>query len=500
MLRKLMPLLLLVLVFSACVPGSELDVVLETTPNSQVTDETVVPSPEAPTPTPTQETIPLPADGVLRGAVCYPSEGIPAMTAFFREVNTQALVTLEIAENQPSYEVSLPVGQYIAFAYRDAAENRLGGAYTQAVLCGLSIDCSDHSLIEVDIQPGQAYEGADLCDWYAQDMLPVKPNVSEPADASVPGLVLYDPGAGLWQVQADGSASWIYAQTGAKSISPDGSRLLFVKDDDIWLAERDTGVLRNLTRTADRFEFDPQWWAANPSVVVFGSVSLEEGLGPSSGHLSRVNLDGSGYQVLEDQSTSLNLPALNPDGQTIAYDTGDQAWLYRLDGSRELFDPAAYGLQGVQRIASPSYSPDGSLLAWWVGLGSAEAGTWKNSLVVFDLRSASHQILHEYTPVGGGGWSTSPVWSPDGQGLATIALGDMGKATLWAFDLAGNKFNLGASGNPVWSPDSQRLVYIEWTSGSYQEAAVKQLRPADGTIEVLALQPGRIPFAWVANP
>jgi hypothetical protein len=37
------------------------------------------------------------------------------------------------------------------------------------------------------------------------------------------------------------------------------------------------------------------------------------------------------------------------------------------------------------------------------------------------------------------------------------------------------KVNLGSSGNPVWSPDSQRLVYFEWTNGSYEEAPVKQL-------------------------
>jgi len=499
MYRKLIPFLIIIVLLSGCIPGSELEVKIETPVKTQLSEPADEPTPETPAPTATDEPAPLPADGEVSGSICYPSEFIPAMTVFFRNLETEELVATAIVENQTDYSITLPVGQYLAFAYPNEGST-ISGAYTQAVPCGLGSDCADHSLIVVDVQPGQSVEGVNLCDWYTQDTIPVKPEVTEQADPAAAGLVLRSPGSGLWQVRSDGTAAWIYTQTGAEAISPDGSQLLYVKDDDIWLADQVTGLSRNLTRTPDRFEGIPQWWPANPSVVVFGSVSVEEGVGPSAGHLSVVNIDGTGYRVLEEQSTSMGVWALSPDGQTIASDTGDQAWLYRLDGSRELFDPAAYGFTGMVRIGSPGYSPDGSQLAWWLGSGSAEAGTWKTSLVVFDLGKTDHQVVYEYTPVGGGGWSTNPIWSADGQWLATIALGDNGKATLWAFDRLGNKHNLGASGEPVWNPDSQHLVYIEWTSGSFEDATVKQINVLDGSTQALNLQPGRIPFGWVTAP
>ena len=501
MLQKLFSGILILLLFSACVPDSNTPAGVEPLPTNTTVSDTVAPEPQ-PSAT-AQPTLPPVTDtpvtaGTLRGAVCYPSESIPAMNAFFQNTATGELTTLAIAENQAAYELVLPAGQYIAFAYT-AANPTMGGAYTQAVPCGLSVDCTDHSLLSVDIQAGATFEGADLCDWYAPEALPVNPTLAEPADAAASGLVLYTPASGLWQVQDDARAAWIFPQTGAEAISDDGNRLLFVKDDDIWLAEGATHEVRNLTNTPDRFEFDPLWWPANPDVVVFGSVSAEEGLGPSAGFLTVIGLDGSGYRVLAEQS-AMTLWALSPDGQTIAVDSGDQAWFYRTDGSKEPFEPGVYGLQDVRRFGSPSYSPDGTRLAWWLGLGNPASSTWRIALVVFDLPGRTYQTLYEYSPVGMGGWPSNPVWNNSGQWLSAIALGDMGRATLWAFSLDGQQINLGNSAYPVWSPDGTRLVFIEWTSGSFEEGKVKLLTISDGSVQALTLQPGRIPFAWLVKP
>lgn len=111
---------------------------------------------------------------VVQGAVCYPSDHIPAMTAYFEETTTGAVTSLDIAEGQASYEVSLEPGTYVAFAYRTEVPT-LGGAYTAAVPCGLDATCTDHSLLAVTVVAGQTATGVDLCDWYDQSVLPPDP-------------------------------------------------------------------------------------------------------------------------------------------------------------------------------------------------------------------------------------------------------------------------------------------------------------------------------------
>ena len=63
-------------------------------------------------------------------------------------------------------------GVYYVFAWV-ADGSGLGGAYTQAVPCGLSVDCTDHTLIPVPIAAGQTTTGIDVGDWYEQSVVPL---------------------------------------------------------------------------------------------------------------------------------------------------------------------------------------------------------------------------------------------------------------------------------------------------------------------------------------
>jgi hypothetical protein len=117
-------------------------------------------SPASPSPT----TSPAAQNGTVAGQICYPSEGIPAMTAYFEDVVSHAVVSLAIAANQSSYTVDLTPGTYYAYAW--VGEFAVGGSYSQAVPCGLTAACADHSLIPVNVMAGQTTSGVDICDWY----------------------------------------------------------------------------------------------------------------------------------------------------------------------------------------------------------------------------------------------------------------------------------------------------------------------------------------------
>jgi hypothetical protein len=131
---------------------------------TQTSQSTPSPSP-AVTPTTTATTTPtLQGDNVL-GKICYPSEGIPAMTAYFEETNTHAVVELPIAAGQDHYATLLPPGTYLAYAW--LPDFSYGGLYSQAVACGLKTTCKDHRPLPFEVKAGETLASIDLCDWYA---------------------------------------------------------------------------------------------------------------------------------------------------------------------------------------------------------------------------------------------------------------------------------------------------------------------------------------------
>jgi Tol biopolymer transport system component len=462
------------LFFSACAPlGGTLEVGIITE-----TQETNVPaSPTASPPTHTPE--PVSDTGTVMGKICYPSESIPDMTAYFQNNETGDVSQLPVAENQGSYTMELETGEYIAFAYRIGQYMSLGGMYSEAVTCGLSADCTDHTPLVFTVLPGATTGGIDICDWYAQDQLPPLPGatIQDGPYQDVAGLVYTDiPADETWWIDSYGFPQRLYTERDAKP-SPNIDQVLLDRDDSIWLVDLINGDETNLTPDTDRLEGISQWWPANPGVIVFSSEDAQLGPSMSPGQASIVLQDGSNYQVL-DESSSFWSPAPSPDGITIAYDTGSAAWLYRMDTGKEPFEVRDYGLDAPEdfKIGSPSWSHDGTKLAWWVGGSFAPSGEWNLALALFDLQAMDFHFIHQYQPMGGsGGWKPPAQWSPDGQWLAFTTQGQGRVPELIAMRVDGSEsVALGNGTLPLWSPDSSKLVFIRYDpqGSSYLESQI----------------------------
>ncbi len=78
---------------------------------------------------------------------------------------------VHVAQGQgPTWSMDgLQPGTYYVFAYTDPESGRnLVGGYTKMVPCGLQASCTDHTLIAVEVKPGQVTTGINVADWYAQ--------------------------------------------------------------------------------------------------------------------------------------------------------------------------------------------------------------------------------------------------------------------------------------------------------------------------------------------
>lgn len=116
----------------------------------------------------TPDTPAPPTTGSIAGTLGFPSETIPPLTVYAIAVkDSSKYYFVTTAENQTQFTLDgLEAGDYFVVAYVQGAPS-LAGAWSQFVPCGLSANCSDHSLIPVTVEAGKTTQGIEVKDWYA---------------------------------------------------------------------------------------------------------------------------------------------------------------------------------------------------------------------------------------------------------------------------------------------------------------------------------------------
>lgn len=176
-------LLFVALLIAACLPSQEqIDQMVNSAQQTALAQITVVPAAtqdvnlivqatfqaltltaQAP-----QQNVPNGSTGSISGNLSYPSEGILPQLVVAFDVNSSAYYYVTTAENQSTYQIdNLPPGNYYVVAYLQDGSLRAG--YSYAVPCGLSVDCTDNSLIPVTVISGQTTNDINPQDWYAPE-------------------------------------------------------------------------------------------------------------------------------------------------------------------------------------------------------------------------------------------------------------------------------------------------------------------------------------------
>ena len=107
-------------------------------------------------------------NGFLIGEYNYPSDYIPDdIQACASNVETNELFC-DAKRSGDSFTFELPPGKYNVWA--ETSDNPGYKAYfSKAVKCGLSVDCTDHTAITVNLEPGEKISGIRPHDWYAEN-------------------------------------------------------------------------------------------------------------------------------------------------------------------------------------------------------------------------------------------------------------------------------------------------------------------------------------------
>jgi Tol biopolymer transport system component len=276
----------------------------------------------------------------------------------------------------------------------------------------------------------------------------------------------------------------------APSLSPDGSRMMYLSDRDLFsidlfLADARTGkVERQITKTAvdphlQSLEFieSAGSWSPDGKRFTFAAVS---GGRPE---LVIYDVDGDKREreiPFKDLGQILN-PSWSPDGRSIAF-TGLAGGLTDL----YLFDLQS---KQVRRLThddfadlQPAWSPDGKTLAFATDRFTTQLNTLKvgpPTLALLDVASGRISRVAE----AGGIRQINPQWSPDGASLYFLSDPD-GITNIYRVTLAGGQITrvtdlfTGVSGITATSPalsvaqQSGRLLYSVFRSNGYDLYAI----------------------------
>jgi TolB protein len=193
----------------------------------------------------------------------------------------------------------------------------------------------------------------------------------------------------------------------AVSWSPDGTRIAYAAHDGIWVVDADGSNLRPLT--SDPGSFSPAWSSTDVIAYWQGSTTGEDG-GPADSEIWTIDANGGEATRLTHDDVSSIEPTWSPDGSQIAFWDGGELWAMDAKGGhlhrvyRNPTDPGG--------VWAPAWSPDGTRIAFLSCCADHRSGADLPLLDVRVLELNTGDVLrlgvYVETDLNG------PTWTQDG--------------------------------------------------------------------------------------
>ncbi len=237
--------------------------------------------------------------------------------------------------------------------------------------------------------------------------------------------------------------------------SPDGTRILFFRNFDIYVMDADgTNTIQLTSDPGSDFQAA---WSPDGTKIVFASTR------DGNHEIYVMDADGSNQTRLTTAVGDDNAPVWSPDGTKIAFKSERDG-----DGDKEIFVMDADGSNQTQLTfntavdGGPEWSPDGSQIAFQ---STRDGGDYE--LYVMDADGANQTRLTNEA-----GLDALPSWSPDGSKILFYSFRD-GNNEIYIMDANGSNQvrltdNLDDDQEPVWSPDGSRVAFVTDRDGNYQ--------------------------------
>jgi len=220
---------------------------------------------------------------------------------------------------------------------------------------------------------------------------------------------------------------------------------------------------------------EPLGWSSDGSRLLIRREVTDAKRDPTA-DLDLFILNAGGTETRVTRSRDWPTGSISPDGSQVVYVAELAGNMYLVDSeggeprlllarTRRRFPEEGRSFRTW--LYNPTFSPDGSLIAYFDGLGD-----WGHSLRVMNADGSGIRILIDKAPQEVG-HVDDLVWSPDGSRLAFSA----GEGGIWIVNLDGSGLTkvIPDATNPAWSPDGSRI--------SYQSV----YPPALGTLEIAAV-------------
>lgn len=115
---------------------------------------------------------PVVKEGTISGSLTYPSEGIPEDLVVYalnldtnKEYYTKEHITDAHYQYGTGYKVSVPEGRYYVYGIV-ASSPQSKAYYDEFVRCGMNVNCSDTSKVEVKVEADKETTNVMVGDWY----------------------------------------------------------------------------------------------------------------------------------------------------------------------------------------------------------------------------------------------------------------------------------------------------------------------------------------------